>query len=71
MSNEITRDAAWELLCQWNKELFHLRHAVTVEGVMRYFAKELGYALTVNIQPEHEIEKVLYAVDELTGLIGT
>ena len=44
MSNEITRDAAWELLCQWNKELFHLRHAVTAEGVMRYFAKELGYA---------------------------
>ena len=42
MSNEITRDAAWELLCQWNKEPFHLRHAVTVEGVMRYFAKELG-----------------------------
>ena len=29
-----------------------------------------GYAITVNIQPEHEMEKVLYAVDELTGLIG-
>ena len=29
-----------------------------------------GYALTVNIEPEHEMEKVLYAVDELTGLIG-
>lgn len=121
MSKEITRDEAWELLCEWNKEPFHLRHAITVEGVMRYFAKELGYAdeedfwgivgllhdldfekfpsehcikeqeilrdfgaedrlihavashgyaLTVNIQPEHEMEKVLYAVDELTGLIG-
>ncbi|MGN1147528.1 MAG: hydrolase [Lachnospiraceae bacterium] len=29
-----------------------------------------GYAITVNIKPEHEMEKVLYAVDELTGLIG-
>ena len=29
-----------------------------------------GYALTVDIEPEHEMEKVLYAVDELTGLIG-
>ena len=29
-----------------------------------------GYALTVDIKPEHEMEKVLYAVDELTGLIG-
>ena len=29
-----------------------------------------GYALTVYIAPEHEMEKVLYAVDELTGLIG-
>lgn len=117
----ITRDAAWELLKEFNKEPFHLRHAVTVEGVMRYFAKELGYSddeelwgvvgllhdldfemypeqhciksqeimrehgideriihatsshgyeLTVDVKPEHEMEKVLYAVDELTGLIG-
>lgn len=29
-----------------------------------------GYAITVDIRPEHEMEKVLYAVDELTGLIG-
>lgn len=29
-----------------------------------------GYAITVDIEPEHEMEKVLYAVDELTGLIG-
>ena len=29
-----------------------------------------GYALTVDIAPEHEMEKVLYAADELTGLIG-
>lgn len=121
MSKKFTREEAWALLCQWNKEPFHLRHAVTVEGVMRYFARELGYAdeeefwgivgllhdldfekfpdehclkvqeilrdadaeerlihavvshgyaLTVDIPPEHEMEKVLYAVDELTGLIG-
>ena len=117
----ITRDTAWELLNEYNKEHFHLKHALVVEGVMRYFARELGYAdeedfwgivgllhdldfeqfpeqhcikeqeimrergideriihatashgyeLTVDIQPEHEMEKVLYAVDELTGLIG-
>lgn len=121
MSEVISRDAAWELLCKWNKEPFHIKHAVTVEGVMRYFAKELGYAdeedfwgivgllhdldfevypeehciktqeilreygaderlihavashgygITVDIRPEHEMEKVLYATDELTGLIG-
>ena len=29
-----------------------------------------GYGITVDIRPEHEMEKVLYAVDELTGLIG-
>jgi predicted hydrolase (HD superfamily) len=118
---ELTRDAAWELLNEYNKDHFHLKHAITVEGVMRYFANELGYgdeadfwgivgllhdldfeiypeehciksqeimrergideriihatashgyALTVDIQPEHEMEKVLYATDELTGLIG-
>lgn len=116
-----TREEAWELLTEFNKEEFHLKHARVVEGVMRYFAKELGYAeeeefwgvvgllhdldfeaypeehciksqeilnergiddrinhatashgyaLTVDIKPEHEMEKVLYAVDELTGLIG-
>lgn len=116
-----TRDAAWELLTTYNQDHFHLKHAVTVEGVMRYFANELGYAdeadfwgivgllhdldfeqfpdqhcikeqeimrehglderlihatashgyaLTVDVKPEHEMEKVLYAVDELTGLIG-
>ena len=117
----ITREMAWELLNEYNKEPFHLKHGLTVEGVMRYFARELdygdeeefwgivgllhdldfeqypaehcikeqeilrergvderivhatashGYALTVEIEPEHEMEKVLYAVDELTGLIG-
>lgn len=121
MSEILTREAAWALLNEFNKEHFHLKHALTVEGVMRYFARELGYAdeedfwgivgllhdldfeqfpdehcireqevmrergvdervihatashgyaLTVDIAPEHEMEKVLYAVDELTGLIG-
>ena len=121
MSEKLTREAAWELLTEFNKDHFHLKHALTVEGVMRYFAEQLGYAdeadfwgivgllhdldfelypeqhciksqeimrergideriihatashgyaLTVDIQPEHEMEKVLYAVDELTGLIG-
>lgn len=121
MSKIPTREEAWELLTEYNKEEFHLKHAQIVEGVMKYFARELGYenevefwgivgllhdldfgmypaehctksqeimkehgideriiratashgyGITVDIKPEHEMEKVLYAVDELTGLIG-
>ena len=117
----LTRQQAWELLTQYNKDPFHLRHALTVEGIMRYFARELGYAdqedfwgnvgilhdldfeeypdehcvkgqelmraaglsediiratashgymLAADIKPEHEMEKILYACDELSGLIG-
>lgn len=118
----ITREEAWNLLTQYNKEPFHLRHALTVEGIMRYFARELGYGeqeeywgivgllhdldfeqypeqhcvksqelmrqhgvdesiiratashgygLTgADIKPEHQMEKVLFATDELSGLIG-
>lgn len=44
MEKCITRDEAWELLCEYNHEHFHLKHAVTVEGVMKYFARECGYA---------------------------
>lgn len=117
----ITREEAWKLLTQYNKEEFHLEHAMIVDKVMRYFAKELGYApeeefwgivgllhdldfeqyptehclksqeimternidpniihatashgygITVDVKPEHQMEKVLFAVDELTGLIG-
>ena len=36
------REEALEILKKYNKEEFHVRHALTVEGVMRYFAKELG-----------------------------
>ncbi len=115
------REQAWALLTKYNQDHFHLQHALTVEGVMRYFANELGYGdqadfwatvgllhdldferyperhcikqqelmrdagvdeatihatcshgygLTVDIEPTHEMEKVLFAVDELTGLIG-
>ncbi len=121
MAEGMTREQAWALLTEYNKEPFHLTHAQTVEGVMRYFANKLGYGeeadfwamvgllhdldferfpqehcvksqeimtehgldprliratashgwgLTVDIRPEHTMEKVLYAVDELTGLIG-
>lgn len=117
----MTREEAWQLLTTYNKEPFHLRHAITVEHVMGWFARELGYGdeadywsivgllhdldfevwpeehcqksqelmrqagvderiiratashgwgLCVDIKPEHEMEKVLYATDELTGIIG-
>lgn len=121
MRETINREKAWELLNEYNKEPFHLSHALTVEGVMKWFASEMGYngeaeywgivgllhdidferfpeehcikapellrnggvgedvihavcshgyGLTVEVKPEHEMENVLYAVDELTGLIG-
>ncbi len=121
MQNNLTREEALELLKKYNKEPFHIQHALTVEGVMRWFANELGYGeeadywsntgllhdidfelypeehcqkapgllkeggasedmihsvcshgygLCCDIRPEHEMEKVLFAVDELTGLIG-
>lgn len=120
MTNLISREKAWELLTKYNKDPFHLQHALTMEGVMRYFAGELGfsaeadfwaaagllhdidfemypsqhcvqarallaeggasaalihavcshgYGITVDIQPEHPLEKVLFATDELSGLI--
>ena len=56
----ITREQAWDLLTKYNKDEFHVIHAV----------ESHGYMLTVDVKPEHEMEKVLYAVDELTGLIG-
>ena len=43
MGKILTREEAWALLNEYNKEPFHLRHGETVEGVMRYLAQELGY----------------------------
>ena len=121
MSDHISREDALALVNTHNKEPFHIQHALTVEGVMRWFAQELGfgddadfwgvvgllhdidfeeypeehcikapeilreagvgediihgvcshgYGITVDVEPEHLMEKVLYATDELTGLIG-
>ena len=123
----ITRDEAFELLKKYNKDSFHIQHALTVEAVMKWYAKELGYkddevywgivgllhdidfelypdehclkapellkkggvsddiihavcshgygitvgnGTTIDVEPVHEMEKVLFAADELTGLIG-
>lgn len=121
MTTSITREEALSLLKKYNKEPFHLLHAFTVEGVMRWYAKELGYedeieywalagllhdvdfevypeehckkapellaeinagddlthsvcshgyGICCNIEPVHLMEKILFAADELTGLIG-
>ncbi len=121
MKTEVTREQALGLLKKYNQEPFHLLHALTVEGTMRWYAGELGYGddgdfwamagllhdvdfekypeehckkapellaeigaepelvhavcshgygLCSDVEPEHQMEKVLFAADELTGLIG-
>ena len=121
----IAREDALTLLKKYNKDPFHIQHALTVEAVMRWYAKEVGYGdaeeywgivgllhdidfelypeehclkapellreggvgediihavvshgygitvggVTLDVAPEHEMEKVLFAADELTGLI--
>ena len=118
---DLTRSQALELLRKYNKEAFHIQHALTVEGVMRWYATELGfggevdfwalcgllhdidfelypdqhcqkapellaevnasealvhaicshgYGICSDVEPVHLMEKVLFAADELTGLIG-
>jgi predicted hydrolase (HD superfamily) len=115
----ISRDDALALLKKYNEDVFHIKHGLTVEGTMRYFAEQLGqdpeywglvgllhdidfelypeehcikapellaeagldadfihavishgYGLCVDVKPELEMEKILFATDELTGLIG-
>ena len=41
----IKREDAWKLLKEYNKDEFHLQHALTVEGTMRYFADQLGFGV--------------------------
>ncbi|GHU67478.1 HDIG domain-containing protein [Clostridia bacterium] len=72
----------WELvglLHDLDFELYPEEHCMKVQEIMRkegleerliHAAASHGYALTVDIEPEHEMEKILYATDELTGLIG-
>ena len=120
MQTNITRETALAHLRKYTQEEFHILHALTVEGVMRWYAKELGYAeeeeywgitgllhdidfelypeqhclkapellkeggvgddmihsvcshgyeICCDVEPEEEMEKVLFAADELTGLI--
>ena len=118
MNANVTREEAMELLKKYNQESFHIQHALTVEGVMRWYAaqnqedeefwglagllhdadfekwpeehckkapellaeihasEELvhavcshGYGICSDVEPEHPMEKILFAADELTGLI--
>ena len=43
MQTKVTREKALELLKKYNKEEFHILHALTVEGVMRWYAGEMGF----------------------------
>ena len=121
LKSSITREQAYDLLTKYNHEPFHIQHALTVEGAMRWYANELGHSdeadfwaivgllhdidfelypeqhcqkapellreggcseefihavcshgfgICSEVEPEHQMEKVLFATDELTGLIG-
>ena len=67
------------LLHDWDFELYPEEHCIKVQEILKEKGiderliraiSSHGYNLTVDIKPEHEMEKVLYATDELTGLIG-
>lgn len=121
MKTEFTHETALKLLRKYNQDAFHILHGLTVEGCMRWFARELGcgeeenfwacvgllhdidfelypeehclkapelleaagaepelihaicshgYGICCDVEPVLEMEKVLFAADELTGLIG-
>jgi predicted hydrolase (HD superfamily) len=87
-SNVPTREEALALLKQYNKNESLIKHAMAVEGVMRYIARKRlkendwpeeyiravvshGWGICSDVKPESEMEKVLYAIDELTGLVVT
>jgi len=121
LQSSLSRDDAWKLFLKFNKDPFHIQHALTVEGVMKWYAKELGFGDEADFwgivglihdidfgefpnehcvkskeilkeaganeelihavcchgwgltgaaeKPEHLMEKLLFAADELTGLI--
>ena len=67
------------LLHDLDFEQFPEEHCIKQQEIMRergideniiHAVASHGYGITVDIKPEHMMEKVLYAVDELTGLIG-
>lgn len=119
MNANVTREEALELLKKYNRETFHIQHALTVEGVMKWYAEKNGedvefwglagllhdidfenwpeehcikapellaevnaseelvhavcshgYGICCDVEPTHLMEKIMFAADELTGLIG-
>lgn len=67
------------LLHDLDFERFPEQHCIKSQEIMRergideriiHATASHGYGITVDIMPEHQMEKVLFAVDELTGLIG-
>jgi predicted hydrolase (HD superfamily) len=121
LQSSLSREQAWDLLRRYNRDPFHIQHALTVEGIMKWYARDLGFAgeeefwgnvgllhdidfeqfpeahcmkapellreggagealihavcshgwglTAVEARPEHLMEKVLFAADELSGLI--
>ena len=63
-----TREEALALLRQYNKEPFHLLHALTVEGVMRWYAQELGYGEQASFWA---LAGLLHDIDFEQGLTST
>ena len=60
METKVTREQALALLKKYNQEPFHIQHALTVEAVMRWYAKELGYG---DDQDFWEVCGILHDID--------